>query len=761
MKKLFIAEKPSVAAEYAKTLGVPSSSKKDGFYENDGYLITWCVGHLVTMSYPDKYDEKYEKWSLETLPFIPQKYLYEVIQNVAGQYKTVAALLNRDDVSDIYFAGDSAREGEYIGRLIQQKAGWNKNANLYRVWIDSQTEDEIKRGIREAKPLSAYDTLADSAYARAIEDYLVGINFSRALTLRYSRLLAGAAGKDKLVIAVGRVMSCVLGLIVAREREIRNTTVFPFYSIKANITDGTSADWKITEKSKYFNIPENYENKGLLKKEPVEALIQACNQAGVLTVVDKKTSESKKSAPLLFNLAELQAECTKKFHISPAQALQCAQDLYEAKMTTYPRTDARVLTTAISKEIQVNLNGLKQGPYAGYADTIMHNNWDKNLLSPSCKYVDDSKVSDHYAIIPTGQGNPATLSELNAKVYDLICRRFLSIFYPEAVYDKLQMTYTAAGETFTASYSALKIPGYLEVAGYKDDTDIKQAMQTAMAQNGTISAQFEIKEGQSQPPKRYTTGSMILAMENAGNLIEEEDLRAQIKGSGIGTSATRAEVISKLESNGYIQSDKKTQTIRPTAVGEMIYDVLNLAMPQILVPKMTASWEAGLQQITDGTVTKDYYLEKINQYVAGAINMVKQTDQTENINQAIAVLAKIYKEITPGGEAGGPICECPNCHAPVKAGKFGAYCTNKCGMNLGYAFGKALSATQVKALCSGEKVLLKGLTSKNGNTYDLYVTATGLQPYSYTNKDGQAVQGVQFAFATEFPAGKKKFKKKG
>lgn len=759
-KKLFITEKPSVAGEYAKALGVPTSSRQDGCYENDSYIITWCVGHLVTMSYPDKYDEKYAKWNIDTLPFIPDRYLYEVIPNVAAQYKIVAHLLNRQDVSDIYFAGDSAREGEYIGRLIQQKAGWNKSANLYRIWIDSQTEDEIKRGIREAKPLSAYDNLADSAYARAIEDYLVGINFSRVLTLKYSRLLAGASGKDRFVIAVGRVMSCVLGLIVSREREIRNTVTFPFYGIKSNITDGTNAEWKITDKSKFFNSPDNYENKGLLKKEPVEALIAECNNGGILTVVDKKPSESKKSAPLLFNLAELQAECTKRFHISPAQALQCAQDLYEAKMTTYPRTDARVLTTAISKEIQTNLKGLQNGPYASYVGNILSSGWDKNLLSPSCKYVDDSKVSDHYAIIPTGQGNPASLSELNAKVYDLICRRFLSIFYPDAVYDKLQMTYQAAGETFTASYSALKTPGFLEVAGYKDDSDVRKAMELAMSQSGNIQASFELKEGQSQPPKRYTTGSMILAMENAGNLIEEEDLRAQIKGSGIGTSATRAEVISKLESNEYITSDKKTQTIKPTAVGEMIYDVLNLTMPQILIPKFTASWESGLQQITDGGVTKQYYLEKINQYVEGAVTSVKTTDQTANINQAITNLAKIYKEVNPGGEVGGPIGECPNCHAPVMVGKYGAYCKDKCGMNLNYAFGKTLNATQVKSLLNGEKVLLKGLTSKNGNTYDLYVKANGLQPYSYKNKEGKEISGIQFTFETEFPPSKKKFNKK-
>lgn len=758
MKKLFITEKPSVAAEYAKALGMPLT-RGNGCYEDDNYIVAWCVGHLVTLSYPEAYGEEYKIWSADYLPFIPQSYKYEVIENVKSQYKVVATCLNRKDVSDIYFAGDSAREGEYIGRLIQQKAGWNKNANLYRIWIDSQTTEEIMRGIREAKPLSAYDTLADSAYARAIEDYLVGINFSRILTLKYSRLLAAAAAQDRLVIAVGRVMSCVLGMVVSRERDIRNTTVFPYYGIKALMQDGTEAEWKIVENSKYRNVPENYENKGLLKKEMAEALNAQCNQVGALTLIDKKASTSNKAAPLLFNLAELQAECSKRFHISPAQTLQCAQNLYEAKMTTYPRTDARVLTTAISKEISINLNGLRKGVFSQYAGTILDNNWHQALLDPKCHYVDDSKVSDHYAIIPTGQGDIKSLSEMDAKVYDLICRRFLSIFYPPAVYDKLQMTYQCAGETFTASYSAINTPGYLEVAGYKDDADIKAKMDIAKNQTGNIPSNFEIKESQTQPPKRYTTGSMILAMENAGNLIEDEELRAQIKGSGIGTSATRADTIAKLESNKYIQTDKKTQTIKPTAIGEMIYDVLNITMPPLLNPKMTASWETGLQKITDGEVTKDYYLEQMNSFVTTGVNTVKSQDQGEAINQALQALQKVYKDLTPGADIGGPIGECPHCHAPVKAGKYGAYCTAKCGMNLGYAMGKTLSATEVKALLRGEKILLSGLKSKAGNAYSIYIKPTGIQPRSYTNKEGKQVDGFEFVYETEFP--KNKFNKKG
>lgn len=760
MKKLFITEKPSVAAEYAKALKMPLN-RQNGCYEDDNNIVTWCVGHLVTLSYPEKYDEELKVWKMENLPFIPERYLYEVIDNVKDQYKVVASLLNRQDVSAIYFAGDSAREGEYIGRLIQQKAGWNKSAQLYRIWIDSQTEEEILRGIKEAKDLSAYDNLAASAYARAIEDYLVGINFSRALSLKYSRLLAGASQQNHMVIAVGRVMSCVLGMVVKREREIRSTTVFPFYGIRSNFADGTYADWKITEKSPFFNSPDNHENKGLLKQEIVQQLVDKFNQNNTLTMIDKKQSQSSKNAPLLFNLAELQAECSKRFHISPSQTLQCAQNLYEAKMTTYPRTDARVLTTAISKEITTNLNGLNSGPYKEFSNEILTNGSYQSLLDPKCRYVDDSKVSDHYAIIPTGQGNPSALSELDGKVYDLICRRFLSIFYPPAVYDKLQITYEIAGEAFVESYTALNTPGYLVVAGYKDDTEERDKMNLALQHAQTMQGNFEIKEGKTQPPKRYTTGSMILAMENAGNLIEEAELREQIKGSGIGTSATRADTIAKLETNKYIQIDKKNQQITPTAIGEMIYDVLYLTMPQILEAKYTASWETGLQKITDGQVTQEYYLGQINNYVRSGIETVKNVDQTDNINTAIVNLATIYKNITPGASAGGPIGECPNCHAPVKAGKYGAYCTAKCGMNLGYAMGKALSASQVKSLLKGDKLLLTGLKSKAGNTYSIYITPTGVKPYSYTNKQGETVNGFEFTFNTEFPKDKGKFNKKG
>lgn len=759
---LYITEKVSVAEAFAKALNVPTTGKANGYFEGNGHLISWCRGHLVTMSYPDKYDESLKSWSLDTIPFIPKSYKYEIIADVAKQFKTLQTLLNRSDVDTIMWSGDSAREGEYIARLVRQMAGHNPKAEEKRVWIDSQTDAEILRGIKTAKPLSEYDNLSDSAYARAIEDYLVGINFSRAYSLKYSNLLSNAIGQKHVAIAVGRVMTCVLGMIVSRERAIRDTVTFPFYGIKANIEDSTSADWKIVKGSAYESSPDNYDNKGLLKKDLAESLIAKCNQAGTLTVIDKKASKSNKAAPLLFNLAELQAECSKRFHISPAQALQCAQDLYEAKYTTYPRTDARVLTTAVSKEIRSNLQGLSSGAYGKFTDKIMQNSWDKNLLSGHCKYVDDSKVSDHYAIIPTGVVPSEKLSDINQKVYNLICERFLSIFYPDAVYNKLQMTYKAGTETFTASYTALDTPGFLEVTGYKDDSDIRKVMDIAANQNGDLSATFEIKEGQSQPPKRYTTGSLILSMENAGNLIEDEELRSQIRGSGIGTSATRADVIEKLTNNHYIQSDEKTQTVKPTGMGEVIYDIVHLVTPDILIPEYTASWEKGLQQIVDGRISKDDYLVQLQRYVQQGTNEIKTSALQDQIAQCITVISKIYKEINPSGNraANKPIGKCPNCGSDVLIGQYGAYCKGKCGMAFGWALGKQLSSGQVKDLLANKKVLLSGLKSKAGNSYSVYITPKGIEPYSYTKKDGTAVSGFQYVYETEFPKTNKKTQKK-
>lgn len=768
MKRLFIAEKPSVAQEFAKALDMPLT-RSNGCYEDDNNIVTWCVGHLIAMSYPEKYDPELKKWSLDTIPFIPDRYKYETIPAVYDQYKVVKTLLNRSDVDAIYYSGDSAREGEYIQRLIRQEAGHNPNAKEYRVWIDSQTRDEILKGINTAHELSYYNTLSDSAYARAIEDFLAGINFSRAMTLKYGRILSNATGnRDNYTIAVGRVMSCVLGMVVAREREIRSTTVIPFYSVRATMQDQTEADWKIMPDSPYKNIPENYEDKGLLKQEMAQDLVNKLNANGTLNVLDKKQSVKNQAAPLLFNLAELQNECTKRFHISPAETLECAQALYDAKLTTYPRTDARVLSTAISKEITKNINGLSQrSEFAPFVSEINQNNWHANLLDPHCKYVDDSKIADHYAIIPTGEGFAQYngLNEMCKKVYDLICRRFLAIFYPEAVYDKLQVTYKGLTETFIANYTALKEPGYLAVSPNRkseddenedDENSARAKMNAALQHQGTIPASFAIREGKSQPPKRYTTGSMILAMENAGNLIEDEELRAQIKGSGIGTSATRAEVLSKLERIHYFQVNKKTQVITPTATGEIIYDILNCAVKEMLSPEHTANWERGLQQIVDGKITKDFYLEKINEYVRYYTGTIKGSDFSAQISQCVDALKEVYPELAKAAASGGTsdvLGECPNCHQPVKVGKFGAYCSNKCGMSFGYAFGKQLDASQVKVLLAGNKVLLKGLKPKDPNKspYDMYIIPKGIVPYSYTNKNGEQVQGMQFEYDREFP----------
>ena len=680
-KSLFIAEKPSVAVEFAKALQVTGSgTKKDGYIENDEFIVTWCVGHLVTMSYPEAYDPELKNWSLDTLPFIPTHYKYEVIGDVRKQYNVVKQLLNRQDIDAIYYSGDSAREGEYIQRLVRQLAGHNQNAKEYRVWIDSQTKEEILRGIREAKELSAYDALSDSAYARAIEDYLIGINFSRALSIKYSRIVSTAVGDNKYhAIAVGRVMSCVLGMVVERERLIRNTKVISFYSMKA-LTSGMTFDWKITEKSPYFNTPDNYNNSGLLNRAPVTNLVAACNEIGTLNIVSNEKSVSKKAAPLLFNLAELQSECTKLFKISPSDTLAIAQSLYEKKLTTYPRTDARVLTTAITKVYQENIAGLKNIPQLKpFAEHILSG----NLYSPSrmnnTKYVDDSKVADHYAIIPTGQEthNLGTLSQLERQVYILICQRFLSIFYPEAVINKVSLQGQCNGETFVASCSITADPGFLVVSGYKKNADEEKIYQQAVHLTGVVPATFEEREGKSKPPGRYTSGSMILAMENAGNLIEDQELREQIKGSGIGTSATRGEVISKLEKNRYITINKKTQVITPDSLGEIIYDILHDAVPQILNPRYTASWEKGLQGIVDGNVNKETYLSKINGYVAAGVNSMKSQNFTDDIKSNIAKLKAVYPSISTSwqmnkNEVG---IACPLCGMPLKISDKGYYCS--------------------------------------------------------------------------------------
>ena len=639
-----------MARQFAEALGVSSpGGGKDGFIETADSIFTWCVGHLITMSYPHVYDEALRKWNMDTIPFIPKTYRYEVIENAANQFRVVERLLNREDISCIYVCTDSGREGEYIYRLVDAMAHVPESTPKKRVWIDSQTEEEIKRGIAEAKELSAYDHLSDAAYLRAQEDYLMGINFSRVLSLKYSNGIKQYLGVDKCVIAVGRVMTCVLGMIVKREREIREFTPTPFYRVIAGLS-GFTAEWKTQEASAYFNSPLLYKENGFVKEESARALIRELTELPPveLTVskVEKKTE--KKAPPMLYNLAELQNDCSRLFKISPSDTLAIAQELYEKKLTTYPRTDARVLSTAVAKEIGKNIGGLKNySPVASFAENIMAQGGYKGIARS--KYVNDKQITDHYAIIPTGQGFGALkgLAPTAAKVYDLIARRFLSIFYPAAEYEKVSLVLTrdinsqqgvknCGTEQFSASFKRLKKPGYLKIAGMPKETkkegDEEDAGLTEerLAELSKLKKgdklpvlSFDVKEGETTPPKRYSSGTLILAMENAGQLIEDEDLRAQIKGSGIGTSATRDSIITKLCDKAYIQLNKKTQIVTPTFLGEIIYDVVYYSINALLRPEMTASWEKGLTGVADGSISKEEYTEKMNQFVAANTNLVK------------------------------------------------------------------------------------------------------------------------------------------
>ena len=669
-KSLYIAEKPSVAQEFAKALGL-NMKRYDGYQESEEAIVTWCVGHLVTMSYPEAYDEKYKKWSLATLPFIPQEFKYEVIGSSAKQYRIVAGLLNRPDVSCIYVCTDSGREGEYIYRLVEQMAGV-KGKERRRVWIDSQTEEEILRGIREAKDLSEYDNLCASAYLRAKEDYLMGINFSRLLTLRYGNAVANYLHERYAVISVGRVMTCVLGMVVRREREIRAFEKTPFYRVLGRISlDGAPIDgeWKAVEGSAYYQSPKLYKENGFKQREDAQELIRVLSQtdpqmAAVVSVEKKKET---KNAPLLFNLAELQNICSKFFKISPDQTLQIIQELYEKKLVTYPRTDARVLSTAVAKEIHKNIGGLKNIPgVRAFAEEILADGTYKNIAKT--RYTNDKQITDHYAVIPTGQGMGAlkSLSDLSMKVYEVIVRRFLAIFYPPAVYQKVGLVIQIGNEKFFANFKVLRDPGYLKVMEYsffkkKKDTD-EQKEDTADQDEQEISDAhllelvaglkkgvtlpvdgYEIKEGETSPPKRYTSGSMVLAMENAGQLIEDEELRAQIKGSGIGTSATRAEIIAKLVKNKYLALNKKTQVITPTLLGEMIYDVVNASIRSLLNPELTASWEKGLTYVAEGSITSDEYMHKLDHFIRSRTDAVMQTNHQYALRRYFDAAAPYYK----------------------------------------------------------------------------------------------------------------------
>ncbi len=638
-KNILITEKPSVAQEFAKVLNV-NTTRRDGYLEAENWIITWCVGHLVTMSYPEKYDEKMKLWRLDTLPFMPKEYKYEVIPNVQKQFNTIQMLLNREDISTIYVATDSGREGEYIYRLVEQMIGV-KGKERKRVWIDSQTEEEIKKGIREAKELTEYDSLADSAYLRAKEDYLIGINFSRLLTIIYGKRAASKLQEDRISISVGRVMTCVLGMVVAREREIRNFTKIPYYKIVGEFGQkdkSFTAEWKVTENSSQKDSVKLYNETGFKKeKDAKEFIIELSNKKAIVKEVKK--SKQKENAPLLFNLAEIQNECTKRFKIKPDETLEIIQNLYEKKLVTYPRTDARVLSTAVAKVINKNLNGIAKGfkneEIQGYIKKMVDEKYSTNLIKT--KYVNDSKITDHYAIIPTGQGyeNYDKLPELQKEVYKLIVKRFLAIFYPPAEFNKISVTIQVQNkehqEEFSASGKVCLNQGYLEVLKnkntLKESTDIAEKVENSEEKNDlAVFAQikkgqeievinYETKEAQTNPPTRYNSGSIILAMENAGKLIEDEELREQIKGAGIGTSATRAEIIKKLEKIQYIQINNKTQIITPTQKGEIIYDIVYSAMPDMLNPKLTASWEKGLDMVSKKEIESNVFMEKLEKYI--------------------------------------------------------------------------------------------------------------------------------------------------
>ncbi len=664
-KSLYIAEKPSVAREFARALKI-NAKNNDGYMESPEAIVTWCVGHLVTMSYPEVYDEKYKRWSLTTIPFIPSEFKYEVIDGVKKQFKIVSGLLNRPDVETIFVCTDSGREGEYIYRLVEQQAHV-KGKMRRRVWIDSQTEEEILRGIREAKDLSEYDNLGAAAYLRAKEDYLMGINFSRVLTLKYGNSVKNYLKAERAVISVGRVMTCVLGMTVNREREIREFVKTPFYRVLAYVPVGDKpceCEWKAVENTKYFGSPLLYKENGFKEEKDAKELIGYLKEdEPVMAAVESlEKKRETKNPPLLYNLAELQNDCSKFFKISPDETLRIAQELYEKKLTTYPRTDARVLSTAVAKEIYKNIRGL--GSYSlvkNLAEKVLESGSYKQIAKS--RYVNDKQITDHYAIIPTGQGFGAlgSLSPTAAKVYEVIARRFLAIFFPPAVYRKISLNVSVKGEQFFAGFKVLEESGYLEAAAFsfakkknEEDGENCQADQGFMEALNRLKkgmvlpvTDMQIKEGETSPPKRYNSGTMILAMENAGQLIEDEELRSHIKGSGIGTSATRAEILKKLVNIGYLALNKKTQIITPTLMGEMIYEVVDNSIRPLLDPALTASWEKGLTMVAEGVITEDEYMKKLDDFVSRRTNIVKQLNNQWVLNRQFNKAAGNYKKDAP------------------------------------------------------------------------------------------------------------------
>jgi len=745
-KKLIITEKPSVARDYAQVLKVRTNSTSVGFFEENEYIITWCIGHLVNMLYPESYDPKFEKWALQDLPFLPEEYKYGVVESVAKQYKIVNEMLHREDVDIVYWAGDSGKEGQTIEENIRNFGGVRPGIEEKRVWVDSQTEEELLRGIREAKPMSDYASLGDSGIMRAIEDYALGINFSRALSIKYGGLLNRAANTDKYkAIAVGRVMTCVLGMIVDREREIRNFNDTPFYRVIGYENNHIPFEFRAVEGSKYYESPRLYKENGFKKEEDAVKLIEeVTGLPGKITFLENKTI--KKKAPALYNLAELQADCSRIFKITPSQTLDIVQELYENKLTTYPRTDARVLTTAVAKEIDKNIRGLKgYSPLNKYADTILNEGLYRDIAES--QYTDDSKVTDHYAIIPTGQIQALSrLNDLSQKVYDLIAKRFLAIFYPPAEYEQARMTVKVSTESFFASAKVLVKPGYMEISGIpkskdssknkqektdneseseEEGTDDEKKMLLELVKKSSLDDDislvfYETKEGKTSPPKRYTSGTIILAMENAGNLIEDEELRAQIKTTGIGTAATRQGIIEKLDNNGYIAINKKTQVITPENFGEMIYEVVRMTSPSLLNPQMSASWEKGLEGITNKTVSFKDYRQKLEDFVRkGTVNIIEH-DLGNEIKDIISPL--VHKDAKMKRALG---IACPVCGCDLTTTPFGFGCnnysneSNPCKFSIGTICGKKIKEEDFKSLIlEGKTKLIKGFKSKNGKKFD-------------------------------------------
>ena len=732
--KLIICEKPSVAKEFAKVLGVDTGKRQNGYFEDNDWIITWAVGHLVTLSYPEAYDENMKKWSLDTIPFIPSNFKYEVIKDVKDQFNIVKKLLQRKDVDVIYNAGDSGREGEYIQRLIFQEAKPNPSAKKMRIWIDSQTEEEIKNGIKNAKPESEYDKISDAAYERGIEDYLAGINFSRAFSIVYGRPLNAILRPEKYIpFSVGRVMTCTLGMVVEREQLVRNFKETFSYGVSADTCNGQiTADWDTTDSSEYNESPKLAKSDAFIEKSDAEQLCSEFSKIGQLCVADINRTTERKNAPMLFNLTELQSECSKRLKISPDETLDIAQSLYEKKLTTYPRTDARVLSTAVAKEIFKNITGVASyTPVSEYAKYILDHNLHDNITKT--KYVNDAQISDHYAIIPTGSTSGlGGLSSMELAVYDLIVRRMLSIFYPPAEYGKIQVSFSIGRENLFAGASKLNARGFLDVIEYeeKEDKLTDYNILNQLKVGDILPAEFFVAEKKSAKPKKYTSGSLVLTMEGAGKLIEDPELRAQLKGSGVGTPATRAETVKKLIKNGYITLNTKTQVISATELGEMIYTVVKMIEPTLLNPAFTANWEKGLSQIESGEITAQVYRDKLTKYVAMVTNKIKSNDISQLVNQALNDVHVLYggepvnfNTTVEKQEIAGIVCPC--CGSKIVRTKWGYSCEkykNGCLFSVGEICGVTIPEKElIKVITGGESSKMK-FKSKAGKDFESTLT---------------------------------------